>query len=100
MVLVYLMPRITIGSHLQQADIDADLRQSVDALLEPVRGSLESSRRAKTHMQTIPSAPSAKNTHAGKPQIPARIAALHSFARPAISAASSRRKPAGMKIRI
>lgn len=64
------------------------------------RGSLESSRRAKTHMQTIPSAPSAKNTHAGKPQIPARIAALHSFARPAISAASSRRKPTGMKIRI
>lgn len=56
MVLVCLMPRITIGSHQQQADIDADLRQSVDALLEPVRA-----RVARIE-------PPRKDTHADHPQ--------------------------------
>jgi len=56
MVLVYLIPYITIGSHQQQADIDADLRQSVDALLEPVRA-----RVARIE-------PPRKDAHAGHPQ--------------------------------
>ena len=51
-------------------------------------------------MSAMPSTPSPKKMHAGKPVTPARMAAPLSLARPAITAASSSANPTGMATRI